>query len=328
MMRIIAISIMVCNIRYTFTSSIYRGSKDNIESQIQCSKYHFEEKILEKLVRVEHKLEINEQRIKNFEESVSIKLNDFNESENQWRHSMLSLIQDTFKEENNLINSSVQSLILDTFTDEKNLFNSSVQSFILDTFKEEQHLLNISVQSLILNTFKEEKKLLNKSLVNVIEDVKIKSDNLADKFTAKFNQLRKDHSSPVLFKATSVQSDTNLQGEILIFNTIVTNDGLGCDKNSGIFTAPVSGVYLFTVQICPEIGAHLQVHIVANGDVIGKLHFKNSSDSRDVCVSANGIHKVLKGEKVWIVCSKANSKGDVIYAITANSFSGILLNTN
>lgn len=138
-----------------------------------------------------------------------------------------------------------------------------------------------------------------------------------------------DLSSPVLFKATNVMSDTNLQGDILIFYTIVTNDGLGYDKNSGIFTAPVSGVYLFTVQICPEIGAHLEVHIVASGDVIGKLHFKNSSDIYDVCVSANGIHKVLEGEKAWIVCSKANSKGDVIYgAFHANSFSGILLNTN
>lgn len=140
-----------------------------------------------------------------------------------------------------------------------------------------------------------------------------------------------DHSSPVLFKATSVQSDRNLQGEIIKFYNIVTNDGLGYDKNSGIFTAPVSGVYLFTVQICPEIGAHLQVHIVANGVVIGKLHFKNSSDNRDVCVSANGIHKVLEGEKAWIVCNKASSKGDVVYtnnANNANSFSGIILNTN
>lgn len=161
----------------------------------------------------------------------------------------------------------------------------------------------------------------------------VQRDYATNKFAILVNQtylfMFSDLSSPVLFKATNVMSDTNLQGEILIFYTIVTNDGLGYDKNSGIFTAPVSGVYLFTVQICPEIGAHLQVHIVASGDVIGKLHFKNSSDIYDVCVSANGIHKVLEGEKAWIVCSKANSKGDVIYgAFHANSFSGILLNTN
>lgn len=171
-MRIITIAIIACNIRFSFTSSIYHGSKDIIESQTQCSKYDFEEKVLEKLVRMEHKIEICEQKIKNFEESVMFKLNEFNESENQRNKDTQSMILDTFKEERSALNSSVLSLILNKFETEKNLLNSSVQTLILDTFKEEQNVFNSSLE-------------------NVIDDVMIKSDNIANRLTAQLKQIRK-----------------------------------------------------------------------------------------------------------------------------------------
>ncbi|CAG2240736.1 unnamed protein product [Mytilus edulis] len=47
----------------TVSSSI--GSES--ESLLTCSKFHFEEKVLEKLVRLEHKVEIYEETIKKFE---------------------------------------------------------------------------------------------------------------------------------------------------------------------------------------------------------------------------------------------------------------------
>lgn len=172
MMRIIAISIILCHICSSFTFSDPLDSKENIPSLTQCSKYDFEEKVLEKLVRMEHKMEMYEIKMKKFEESVMFKLNDFNESESQRRYTMKSLILQTFKEEKSALNSSVKSLILDTFTEEKSLLNSSVQSLIQDTFKIE-------------------KNLFNSSLVNVTEDVMIKSEKNLNKLTSQFNQLRK-----------------------------------------------------------------------------------------------------------------------------------------
>lgn len=190
-MRIITIAIITCNIRYSFTSSIYHGSKDIIESQTQCSKYDFEEKVLEKLVRMEHKIDIYEQKIKNFEESVMFKLNEFNESVNQRNKDTQSMIRDTFKEERSALNKSVQSLILDTFQKEKSSLNSSFLSLILNKFETEKNLLNSSVHSLILDVFEEEKNLFNSSMENVIEDVMVKSDNMADQLKAQLKQIRK-----------------------------------------------------------------------------------------------------------------------------------------
>lgn len=94
----------------------------------------------------------------------------------------------------------------------------------------------------------------------------------------------------------------------------------------------MSGVYLFAVQLCPDKGDHVKVFIIANEKQIGRLTFKNSSDNDDVCVFSYGLQNVLKGQKVWILCSYANHKGDVIYNTSVpengNSFSGILLNPN
>lgn len=94
----------------------------------------------------------------------------------------------------------------------------------------------------------------------------------------------------------------------------------------------MSGFYLFSVQLCPELGDHVKVYIIANEKRIGKLSFKNSSDDHDVCAFSSGMAEVLKGQKVWILCNFANTKGDVIYNLGAtengNSFSGMLLNPN
>ncbi|CAC5380263.1 unnamed protein product [Mytilus coruscus] len=44
------------------------------ESLLVCSKFHFEEKVLEKLVRLEHKMELTEGKMKKWEDSFSSKL--------------------------------------------------------------------------------------------------------------------------------------------------------------------------------------------------------------------------------------------------------------
>ncbi|CAC5381916.1 unnamed protein product [Mytilus coruscus] len=44
---------------------------------LTCSKYHFEEKVLEKLIRLEHKMEIFNEKMKIWKDSISTKLSQF-----------------------------------------------------------------------------------------------------------------------------------------------------------------------------------------------------------------------------------------------------------
>lgn len=63
----------------TVSSSI--GSES--ESLLTCSKFHFEEKVLEKLVRLEHKVEIYEETIKKWENLCVSKLEKLDEVQKQ-----------------------------------------------------------------------------------------------------------------------------------------------------------------------------------------------------------------------------------------------------
>lgn len=63
-----------------FKSALSSSVGSNSESLLTCSKFHFEEKVLEKLVRLEHKMELNDKKMKTWEELFFSKLDKMNEA--------------------------------------------------------------------------------------------------------------------------------------------------------------------------------------------------------------------------------------------------------
>ena len=60
-----------------------RSIDSQIESLTTCSKFHFEEKVLEKLIRIEHKMEVFEEKLKIWEESMTGKMQQLDEAESR-----------------------------------------------------------------------------------------------------------------------------------------------------------------------------------------------------------------------------------------------------
>ncbi|XP_060596404.1 uncharacterized protein LOC132750436 [Ruditapes philippinarum] len=91
------------------------------------------------------------------------------------------------------------------------------------------------------------KKLFEETRTNLTSDMEAKREELT--------QLQgKLERPPIAFHAHHVEDlvlDT--ADEIIIFTKSVINEGTGYDTSTGIFTAPVGGLYQFDVHTCTQI---------------------------------------------------------------------------
>lgn len=114
----------------------------------------------------------------------------------------------------------------------------------------------------------------------------------------------------------------------LIFDTVITNVGASYNKHDGVFTAPVSGVYVFSWNIYSNYDGNIFTELMVNSDKKGGTR----SDSHTVAEDHNSSHSVIvevgQGDIVFIRTHPTiSSTGNIISSSTSyqSSFSGWLL---
>ncbi|XP_052810472.1 uncharacterized protein LOC128238518 [Mya arenaria] len=145
-------------------------------------------------------------------------------------------------------------------------------------------------------------------------------------------QLSKPQNATVLFRAWEVVEYTLSNGnDIIIFNGMLYNVGGGYNSTTGKFTAPVTGIYLFIVNLCPPSSGSIFYAIVAKGDVVANGH--THSVSGYPCVSGDAIVQLHANDVVYVKSTYSGSKllqrntlKDEFDA-KGNSFSGVLLHS-
>ena len=146
--------------------------------------------------------------------------------------------------------------------------------------------------------------------------------------TEKLNRLEKLHSVNVAFTAViSKEGLTGLgPGEILIFDKVITNLGNGYHGNSGIFEAPVSGLYVFNMDIMVRGGQRQYTQFVVNGRHLMSNYAKATEAKHYASSSRTLTISLTTGDKVWIQTPNAPSHGDgVVHGNGFSTFSGWLL---
>lgn len=116
--------------------------------------------------------------------------------------------------------------------------------------------------------------------------------------------------------------------QTLIFRTVITNVGGSYNRHSGVFTAPVSGVYVFNWNIYSgfrgDITSELMVNSSRKGGRRSDSRVTNEDHSSSGCIVVN----IKKGDVVFIrMHPKHTLKGGIISypGLYESTFSGWLL---
>jgi len=105
-----------------------------------------------------------------------------------------------------------------------------------------------------------------------------------------------------MFQATGIQNEHVGANILLVFPYVTYNYGGGYNAATGIFTAPVQGMYAFVKQICVKNDHSATTHFVRNGQNI--LSSEAGSPSMDFgCASAQVFQYLSKNDQVWVKTS-------------------------
>ncbi|KAK3590579.1 hypothetical protein CHS0354_039711 [Potamilus streckersoni] len=107
--------------------------------------------------------------------------------------------------------------------------------------------------------------------------------------------------------------------EIVHFDTILHNEGNGFNKQTGMFTCPVPGIYFFVLSVLTSRGSSIGVSIIVDGEIKARSYADGS-----IAYDQGSISTMVRceaGHNVWTSVYFGSS----IYGDYYSSFSGFLL---
>lgn len=110
-----------------------------------------------------------------------------------------------------------------------------------------------------------------------------------------------DHHNSVSFYVYMSGNKINIKRyEKLIYDAAITNDGNGYDVQTGVFTVPQTGQYVFTWSTTVWVRSAYETQLMINGDVKG-FSFADAGEATDADTSTGVIVvKAQKGDRVYV----------------------------
>ncbi|XP_060592691.1 heavy metal-binding protein HIP-like [Ruditapes philippinarum] len=145
---------------------------------------------------------------------------------------------------------------------------------------------------------------------------------------AKLLKLQDTVTPTIAFKAR-LNADTAVVGsQTIVFPVFIFKEGDAYNPDTGKFTAPVSGVYMFSLAFCVYPKKEILISIMIEGTRYTTSLF-NGYDNHG-CPSADTVAIVTAGQKVWVGALLGGiDTGIIIFqndSFRWNTFSGALIN--
>ncbi|CAC5383419.1 C1QL [Mytilus coruscus] len=211
------------------------------ESLLSCSKFHFEEKILEKVVRLEHKMEVYAEKIKLWEESITSILDKVTEAKKK-TETFVESMRDAYLQDQTRFNDSFLETV-DHFklqsANETGFYERQMNS-LLDSFSSkviefsEAERKRESTMKLSLH---QEQNRFNESFEKIVGNFQVRFNNSLQEIALKQQKV----ALTACHAGSTVSS-----GKIVHFRNIKTNIGitdLSAYKSTGKFVCTVTGLY-------------------------------------------------------------------------------------
>ncbi|CAC5373121.1 COL10A [Mytilus coruscus] len=258
----------VLSISFSIVVSGSSSVGSDSESLLICSKFHFEEKVLEKLVRLEHKMEINEEKMKGWEVKLESLSSKIDEQMRKWEDAFLSKLvkmdeavdqtetfvksmRDFQLQEQSRINDSYQESVenfrnrsksdSEIYGEQINAMLESMSSKIEEVSVAEKKRHN--TLELMQFTLRQEQIRFNQSFDRILENTKLRSTKTINELFAK--------QQKVAVTACVLLSQT-FPGNVVRFSTVKFQVGiynLDTFKSSGKFVCEIPGLYYISAHI-------------------------------------------------------------------------------
>nr|KAG5713848.1 hypothetical protein BaRGS_024475 [Batillaria attramentaria] len=134
----------------------------------------------------------------------------------------------------------------------------------------------------------------------VVEKLSQQVLQLTAEVSAIKSQLKTCQTS-VMFYARSSKSAFNIAASgTVVYDTLTTNVGNAYDPQTGFFTAPASGDYVFLVNCMAEDGTEETVDIVVDGNVAAVCYSNKTQHQASESGTAMAALRLLSGQRVWV----------------------------
>jgi len=194
-------------------------------------------------------------------------------------------------------------------------FTNSIQQLTLTDKTITNTLNKLDLTDQTLNNSIQQLTLTDKTMNSTI-------NNVNQSLTSLSNVARVEPN--VLFSAINSQDRSLSQNEVLIFDKILTSEGHGYDNNTGVFTAPLAGFYMFHVHIVSDYVDTFTLALQHNGNAV--IHLYTYGDDTYDTDSDSVILKLSHNDQVKVVSVASSSDVDGQYGYyTATVFTGRLV---